>query len=116
LTKIVQRLTRRRVIKLLELDGDILDRLEELEVVVPQRRPGRERCYGPEDLDCIRVYKILLEDLGVNQAGAEIILRMRGQILQMHRNMAQVFGQMKVQGMLDDFKKAIESIKKDIDF
>ena len=69
-------ITRRTVLKKLCLDGEVLDRLEELQLVVPIIRPGKERAYRIDDVDRLRVYQVLINDLGVNPAGAEIILRM----------------------------------------
>ncbi|MBW1810677.1 MAG: hypothetical protein JRJ87_20965 [Deltaproteobacteria bacterium] len=103
--------TRRTVIKKLKLDGQILDRLEELQIVVAVRRPGKERAYRAVDVDRLRVYQVLIQELGVNPAGAEIILRMRDQLLQFRKRMGQVLSQIKAEGMLEDFSEILSSLK-----
>jgi MerR family transcriptional regulator/heat shock protein HspR len=110
----MQIITRRTVIKQLNLDGEVLDRLEELEIVVPIHRPGRERGYGAEDVDNLRVYQVLVHELGVNPAGAEIILRMRNQLLGIRQRMGLLLTEMKAQGMLDEFRELLESLERDV--
>lgn len=104
---------RRSVLKQLDLDGEVLDHLEELQIIVPVQRPGRERGYHPADVDRLRVYQVLVRELGVNPAGAEIILRMRNQLLHIRQNMSRLLGEMKAQGMLDEFQKVLESLEDD---
>jgi len=103
-------ITRRRVIKQLNLDSEVLNHLEELEIIVPIKRPGKERSYGPQELDVLRVYQLLLKELGVNSAGAEIILRMRKQLVRFRTRMSAVFDQMRSQGMLEEFKELLSSL------
>jgi len=77
--------TRRTVLRRFGLSGQVLDRLEELELLVPVRRPGRPKAYHPEDLDQVRVWCLLVEELEVNPAGAEIILQLRSRVMSLHR-------------------------------
>ena len=111
MSKRVEIITRRRVIKLLKLDSEVLDHLEELQIVVAIKRPGKERSYGPQELDILRVYKLLIKELGVNPAGAEIILRMRKQLVHLRTRMTAVFDQMRSQGMLEEFKELLSSLE-----
>jgi MerR family transcriptional regulator, heat shock protein HspR len=105
--------TRRTVIRKLKLDGQVLDRLEELQIVVAVRRKGKERAYRSVDVDRLRVYQVLVQELGVNPAGAEIILRMRDQLLLFRKRMGQVLSQIKAEGMLDDFSEILSSLDKE---
>lgn len=109
-----QIITRRTVIQQLNLDGEILDHLEELEIVVPIRLPDQECAYSIEDVDNLRVYQVLIHELGVNPAGAEIILRMRNQLLGIRQRMGLLASEMKAQGMLDEFRQILESLEKDV--
>ena len=106
--------TRRTVIQQLHLDGEVLDHLEELEIVVPIHRPDQERAYSLEDVDNLRVYQVLVHDLGVNPPGAEIILRMRNQLLGIRQRMGLLLSEMKAQGMLDEVRGIMESLEKDV--
>jgi hypothetical protein len=110
-TKIV---TRRTVIRQLDLDGEILDHLEEMEIIVPIHRPDQESAYSLEDVDNLRVYQVLVHDLGVNPPGAEIILRMRNQLLGIRQRMGLLLSEMKAQGMLDEVRGILESLEKDV--
>jgi hypothetical protein len=110
----VKIVARRTVIQQLSLDGEVLDHLEELEIVVPIHRPDQENAYSIEDVDNLRVYQVLVRDLGVNPAGAEIILRMRNQLLGIRQRMGLLLSEMKAQGMLDEVREIMESLEKDV--
>ena len=110
-TKII---ARRTVIQQLNLEGQVLDHLEELEIVVPIQRPDQERAYSIEDADNLRVYQVLVHELGVNPAGAEIILRRRNQLLGIRQRMGLLLTEMKAQGMLEEVREILESLKKDV--
>ena len=93
-------ITRRSIIRRLGLDGEVLDRLEELQLVIPVRRQGRERAYIPEDVDRLRVYCLLVSELDVNPAGAEVVLRMRNQLIGLRQRLALFLDQARQQGLL----------------
>lgn len=46
----------------------------------PARSAGRQRLYSEADIERLRVIRRLIDELGVNLAGADIILRLRQQI------------------------------------
>lgn len=50
-------------------------------LISPPRSPGNIRRYRDADLEQIRFIKRLVDDLGVNLAGVEVILHMRQQLL-----------------------------------
>ncbi|MDA1097133.1 MAG: MerR family transcriptional regulator, partial [Chloroflexi bacterium] len=52
-------------------------------LVNPQRSPGNVRYYSDQDVAMILRVKSLVDDLGVNLAGVEVILRMNHQMAQM---------------------------------
>lgn len=106
-------ITRRTVCRRLDLDGRLLDRLEELEIVFPVRRPGKERAYAPDDIDRLRVYTILVRELDVNPAGAEIILRLRGRLLGVRSRLSRLLQQAHQQGLLDELRGLLDSIEDD---
>jgi MerR family transcriptional regulator, heat shock protein HspR len=49
-------------------------------LLAPSRTDGNTRLYSDEDLDRLETILSLTRDLGVNLAGVEIILNMRGKI------------------------------------
>ena len=49
---------------------------ERVGLIWPSRSVGKQRLYSPADIERLRRIKELTEDLGVNLAGAEIILKL----------------------------------------
>jgi MerR family transcriptional regulator/heat shock protein HspR len=54
-------------------------------LVSPQRSAGNVRYYSNGDVEHIRRIKSLVDELGVNLAGVEVIIRMGEQMAQMRR-------------------------------
>ncbi len=70
--------TSTEIIEIFQMEARLLDELEEEEIVCPDS-PGDhcEKRYSEADLERLRLAKLLVEDMGVNLAGVEIILHMR---------------------------------------
>jgi MerR family transcriptional regulator/heat shock protein HspR len=66
--------------KILGIQTHTLRYYERIGVVEPSRSRGNIRLYSESDLEQLRRVKSLIEELGVNLAGAEVILRMAHQI------------------------------------
>ena len=49
---------------------------EKIGIVEPARSQGNIRLYSERDIDLLRRAKTLMDDLGVNLAGVEVIMRM----------------------------------------
>ena len=49
-------------------------------LLVPARSAGRQRLYSQNDIERLLMIRRLIDELGVNIAGADIILRLRQQI------------------------------------
>ena len=58
---------------------------EKIGVVKPSRSRGNIRLYSERDVALIRRVKSLMEDLGVNLAGIDVILRMVQQISELQQ-------------------------------
>ncbi len=58
---------------------------ERVGIIKPARSRGNIRLYSERDLALLRRVRTLVEDLGVNLAGIEVILRMSQQIAQLKR-------------------------------
>ncbi len=52
-------------------------------IIEPSRSEGNQRLYSEEDIERLRQIKTLVDDLGINLAGVEIILRMTQRINEM---------------------------------
>ena len=59
---------------------------EKVGIINPARSKGNIRLYSDMDLELIRRVMTLMDDLGVNLAGVEVILRMSQQIAQLQKN------------------------------
>jgi MerR family transcriptional regulator/heat shock protein HspR len=58
---------------------------EKVGIIKPSRSRGNIRLYSDMDLALLQRVRTLMEDLGVNLAGVEVILRMSQQIAQLHK-------------------------------
>jgi len=54
-------------------------------LVEPSRSGGNKRLYSHRDIERLRQIKTLVDDLGVNLAGVEVILRMLDHIAEMEQ-------------------------------
>ena len=71
--------------QLLGMHVQTLRYYERAGLIQPSRSQGNIRLYSQRDLDRIQEVRRLMEDLGVNLAGAEVILRMREHLRQLER-------------------------------
>ena len=62
------------------LHAQTLRHYERLGLLSPQRSRGNMRIYSPLDVERARRIRSLMQDLGVNLAGVEVILRLRERI------------------------------------
>jgi MerR family transcriptional regulator/heat shock protein HspR len=51
-------------------------------LIQPQRSKGNIRLFSDDDIEQIRFIRRLVDDLGVNLAGVEVIIQMRQQLIQ----------------------------------
>jgi len=58
---------------------------ERIGIIQPPRSQGNIRLYSNRDIVLLRHVKALMDDLGVNLAGVEVILRMRQSIIELQR-------------------------------
>ena len=74
------------VVEFFQIEERFLADLEEEEVICPicqDEPPGK--LFTPTDMEKLRLAKTLVEDMGVNLAGVEVILRMRQNMVEMRR-------------------------------
>jgi len=72
------------VVKICGVDEDFVIRLEKEKVIYPIVRRSR-KLYPLDQVDRIRVARLLIEEMGVNLEGAEVALHMREQMIAMQR-------------------------------
>jgi MerR family transcriptional regulator/heat shock protein HspR len=68
---------------------------ERVGVVEPQRSQGNIRLYSERDIDMLRRIKTLVDDLGVNLAGVEVILRMMQHLDQLQNQVEKLESEVK---------------------
>jgi len=78
------------VAKVLEIHPQTLRQYEREGLVTPARSDGRIRLYSQRNIDEIKAILELTRELGVNIAGADIILKMRRQMMEMEDEIAEL--------------------------
>src|SRR5437588_12406680 len=81
----VRRYTISVAAELVNVHQQTLRHYERIGLIEPVRGKGEIRYYSPDDIDKILQIRRLVEELGVNLAGVEVILHMRDQMERMHR-------------------------------
>jgi MerR family transcriptional regulator/heat shock protein HspR len=71
--------------KILGVHAQTLRYYERAGMVEPSRSRGNRRLYSMEDIERLRRIKTLIDDLGVNLAGVEVIIRMGERMYEMER-------------------------------
>lgn len=79
--------------RLLGMHVQTLRYYERAGLIEPTRSRGNIRLYSQRDLARLRDVRRLMEDLGVNLAGAEVILRMRDRIAQLEQEVRRLRGE-----------------------
>ena len=59
---------------------------EKIGIIEPSRSGGNIRLYSDRDIAHVRRVKTLMDDLGINLAGIEVILRMAQRITELQHN------------------------------
>lgn len=76
--------------RMLGLHQQTLRYYERAGIVAPSRTRGNIRMYSNADIERIRTTQRLIEDLGVNLAGVDVILRMSDQLRQAHAEISRL--------------------------
>lgn len=73
------------VVETFRVEKGFLQELEEEEIVCPECRGGGdpEKVFSLSNLEDLRLAKLLVEEMGVNLPGVDIILRMRRNMFKM---------------------------------
>jgi MerR family transcriptional regulator/heat shock protein HspR len=74
------------ITEIFQVDEQFIVDLEEEDIICATFEEGMtNKCYSPEEVEKLRLAKILVEDLDVNLPGVDIILRMRSNMVEMRR-------------------------------
>ena len=76
--------------QLLQVHPQTLRLYEREGLVEPGRSRGNIRLYSDRDIERVRMMQRLTDDLGVNLAGAEVIMHVRETILDLYRQIAEL--------------------------
>ncbi|MDH4137993.1 MAG: MerR family transcriptional regulator [Anaerolineae bacterium] len=93
------------VAKLVDLHPQTLRRYEEIGLIKPARASGR-RLYSSRDLERLRRINRLVNDLGVNLAGVEVILNMSERLEYLQKEMNR---------MQAEFEAEIERLRRELE-
>ena len=81
--------------KILGIQTHTLRYYERIGVIEPQRSQGNIRLYSERDIDLLRRVKTLVDDMGVNLAGVEVILRMLQRMNEMQNELEKLESEVK---------------------
>ncbi len=73
--------------RMVGMHAQSLRNYERIGLVRPSRSRGRVRLYSQSDVERLRYIQRLVQELGVNLAGAEVVMRLNEHIRQMEREM-----------------------------
>ena len=75
------------VARMIGVHAQTLRYYEKAGIIEPSRSSGRVRLYSNRDIERLRQIRTLMDDLGVNLAGVEVILRLTERIAEMERQL-----------------------------
>jgi len=78
------------VSKILDIHPQTLRQYERENLITPSRSNGRIRLYSQRDIDRIKLILRLTRELGVNLAGVDIILRLKENVDNMEKEIAEL--------------------------
>lgn len=82
------------VVELCGVDEGFVLRLERERLIAPVLR-RREKVYPPAEVDRVRVARTLMEELGVNLEGVEVVLPMRERMIALQRALEKMMRRMR---------------------
>ena len=71
--------------KIIGVHEQTLRYYERLGICIPSRTTGRHRLYSAKDLDKFKKIKTIIEDMGVNLAGAQLALQLMEQVIELRK-------------------------------
>ena len=81
--------------RMLGIQTHTLRYYEKIGIIEPARSGGNIRLYSERDITLLRRAKTLMDDLGVNLAGVEVILRMAQRVNELQNHMEELESEVK---------------------
>ncbi len=81
--------------RMAQMHEQTLRSYERLGLVTPSRSQGRIRLYSVRDVERLRQIRRLMDDLGVNLAGVEVIMNLTSRITELEDELEQTREQMR---------------------
>lgn len=92
------------IIETFQVDENFIRELENDEIVCPTcKKNDPAKLFTPEEIEKLRLAKLLMEEMDVNRPGVEVILHMRQSMLDMRRQFDNI---------LEDLAKQIQETLK----
>jgi hypothetical protein len=85
--------TRKDLLELLEVEEELVLELEQEQILFADTREDNAEVFSQRMLERARVATVLIRDLDVNVEGAAIIVRMREEIADLHRELSRLLAQ-----------------------
>lgn len=103
--------------KLVQMHPQTLRYYERLGLVVPSRSRGNVRLYSQSDIERLQRIVRLVDELGVNLAGVEVILNMSARMEQMQREMETLRAELEarvaqLQSLLDERSRKLPAVRR----
>lgn len=71
---------------------------EKIGIIEPSRSQGNTRLYSERDITLLRRAKTLMDDLGVNLAGVEVILRLTQRVVELQHQKEELEKELEIMG------------------
>jgi len=81
--------------RILSIQTHTLRYYERIGIIEPSRSQGNTRLYSERDITLLRRAKALVDDMGVNLAGVEVILRMMQRMSELQNELAKLESEVK---------------------
>jgi MerR family transcriptional regulator/heat shock protein HspR len=96
--------TAKEVSEIFQIEETILIELEEEKIVCPVCcEDESSKMFPVQELEKVRLAKVLMEDMGVNLEGVEVILQMRQRMIEVRRQFDAI-----LEALAQDLKDALE--------
>jgi MerR family transcriptional regulator/heat shock protein HspR len=82
---------------------------EKLGLVQPYRSEGNIRYYSEADLQRLRHVKVLMDDMGINMAGVEVVMKLGEKLGEMQRRIDSLESELKKLRVAEEGKHKIKS-------
>lgn len=100
--------TTTEILEIFQIDEGFMANLEEEEIICPTcQENSLAKLFPSHELEKLRLAKVLVDDMGVNLAGVEVILGMRSRMIDMRKQFDAILKDM-AQHLHEAFKKSPE--------